>query len=243
MRAFSSRCFHDTKYFERNVRDLFLRIAKKYDADFALACDENELGEKEQLAFLGIYARPELYELAGNCQIRTDRGNIYVGAAPYGLALPSTLIDSIIAVDLSKIQTITLIENKTNYDEYVISEKRPEELVVYHGGFLSPQKRKLVTLIAQAASETIHMRFWADIDVGGFRMFDSLQKLIPSVVPMRMSGEFVDKYYEHGLARSEAYLSSLREDANNGKYSLFQDAIEKILNYGITIEQEIFLNE
>ena len=161
----------------------------------------------------------------------------------YGLALPSTLIDSIIAVDLSKIQTITLIENKTNYDEYVISEKRPEELVVYHGGFLSPQKRKLVTLIAQAASETIHMRFWADIDVGGFRMFDSLQKLIPSVVPMRMSGEFVDKYYEHGLARSEAYLSSLREDANNGKYSLFQDAIEKILNYGITIEQEIFLNE
>lgn len=126
---------------------------------------------------------------------------------------------------------------------YVISEKRPEELVVYHGGFLSPQKRKLVTLIAQAASETIHMRFWADIDVGGFRMFDSLQKLIPSVVPMRMSGEFVDKYYEHGLARSEAYLSSLREDANNGKYSLFQDAIEKILNYGITIEQEIFLNE
>lgn len=243
MRAFSSRCFHDTKYFERNVRDLFLRIAKKYDADFALACDENELGEKEQLAFLGIYARPELYELVGNCQIRTDRGNIYVGAAPYGLALPSTLIDSIIAVDLSKIQTITLIENKTNYDEYVISEKRPEELVVYHGGFLSPQKRKLVTLIAQAASETIHMRFWADIDVGGFRMFDSLQKLIPSVVPMRMSGEFVDKYYEHGLARSEAYLSSLREDANNGKYSLFQDAIEKILNYGITIEQEIFLNE
>ena len=84
MRAFSSKCFSDTKYFERNVRDLFLRIARKYDADLALSCDEKALGEKEQLAFLGIYARPELYELAGNCSIQTNLGNIYVGAAPYG---------------------------------------------------------------------------------------------------------------------------------------------------------------
>ena len=42
MRAFSSKCFSDTKYFERNVRDLFLRIARKYDADLANSCDENE---------------------------------------------------------------------------------------------------------------------------------------------------------------------------------------------------------
>ena len=59
MRAFSSRCFSDTKYFERNVRDLFLRIARKYDADLMISCDENDLGEREQLAYLGIYARPE----------------------------------------------------------------------------------------------------------------------------------------------------------------------------------------
>lgn len=81
MRAFSSRCFSDTKYFERNVRDLFLTIARKYDTELALACDENELGEREQLAFLGIYARPELYELAGNCTIQTSQGSICIGAA------------------------------------------------------------------------------------------------------------------------------------------------------------------
>ena len=28
----------------------------------------------------------------------------------------------------------------------------------------------------------------------------------------------------------------------NGKYWLFKDAIEKILSYGVTIEQEVFLN-
>ena len=118
MRAFSSKCFSDTKYFERNVRDWFLRVAIKYDTDLALACDENALGEKDQLAFLGIYARPELYELAGNCSIHTGLGIICVGAAPYGLALPSTLVDFITAIDLSSIQRITFIENKTNYDIY-----------------------------------------------------------------------------------------------------------------------------
>ena len=243
MRAFSSRCFSDTKYFERNVRDLFLTIARKYDTELALACDENKLGEREQLAFLGIYARPELYELAGNCTIQTSQGSICIGAAPYGLALPSTLVDFIMEIDLTAIRSITFIENKTNYDAYVMSEKQPEELVVYHGGFLSPQKKRLIASIAHAASETMKIRFWADIDTGGFRMFRHLQELIPSLTPMRMSGEFVDSFHEHGLARSEAYLSSLRIDVENGKYPLFRDAIERILNYGVTIEQETFLNE
>ena len=243
MRAFSSRCFSDTKYFERNVRDLFLTIARKYDTELALACDENKLGEREQLAFLGIYARPELYELAGNCTIQTSQGSICIGAAPYGLALPSTLVDFIMEIDLTAIRSITFIENKTNYDAYVMSEKQPEELVVYHGGFLSPQKKRLIASIAHAASETTKIRFWADIDTGGFRMFRHLQELIPSLTPMRMSGEFVDSFHEYGLARSEEYLSSLRIDMENGKYPLFQDAIEQILDYGVTIEQETFLNE
>ena len=243
MRAFSSRCFSDTKYFERNVRDLFLRIARQYDVDLAISCDENGLGEKEQLAYLGIYARPELYELAGNCLIRTEQGTICIGAAPYGLALPSTLIDSITAIGLTAIQCITFIENKTNYDEYVVSEKQPGELVIYHGGFLSPHKRKLVALIARAAAKDVKVRFWADIDAGGFRMFHNLQKLIPPVVPMRMSGELVDRFHEQGLVRSKEYLTDLQIDMENGKYPLFRDAIEKILNYGVTIEQETFLNE
>ena len=243
MRAFSSRCFSDTKYFERNVRDLFLRIARQYDVDLAISCDENGLGEKEQLAYLGIYARPELYELAGNCLVRTEQGTVCIGAAPYGLALPSTLIDSITAIGLTAIQCITFIENKTNYDEYVVSEKQPGELVIYHGGFLSPQKRKLVALIARAAAKDVKVRFWADIDAGGFRMFHNLQKLIPPVVPMRMSGELVDRFHEQGLVRSKEYLTDLQIDMENGKYPLFRDAIEKILNYGVTIEQETFLNE
>ena len=243
MRAFSSKCFCDTKYFERNIRDLFLRIARKYDNALALACEENNLGEKEQLAFLGIYARPEHYELAGNCLIRTQQGELDLNASGRcGLALPSTLIDSITEIEMSSIDCITFIENKTNYDEYIASEKQSGELVIYHGGFLSPQKRHLFMLIANGAAEISTIRFWADIDKGGFQMFQQLQELIPALVPMRMSGEFVDKFHEHGLVRSKEYLSALKTDLNNGKHLLFKDAVEKILSFGVTIEQEAFLN-
>lgn len=243
MRAFSIKCFSDTKYFERNIRDLFLRIARKYDNTLALACEENNLGEKEQLAFLGIYARPEHYELAGNCLIRTQQGELDLNASGrFGLALPSTLIDLITEIEMSSIDCITFIENKTNYDEYIASEKRSGELAIYHGGFLSPQKRQLFTLIANGAGETSNIRFWADIDKGGFQMFQQLQELIPALVPMRMSGEFVDKFHEHGLVRSKEYLSILKADLENGKHPLFKDAIEKILSFGVTIEQEAFLN-
>ena len=243
MRAFSIKCFSDTKYFERNIRDLFLRIARKYDNALALACEENSLGEKEQLAFLGIYARPEHYELAGNCLIRTKQGELDLNASGRcGLALPSTLIDSITEFEMSSIDCITFIENKTNYDEYIASEKQSGELVIYHGGFLSPQKRHLFTLIANGAAGISNIRFWADIDKGGFQMFQQLQELIPALVPMRMSGEFVDKFHEHGLVRSKEYLSALKTDLNNGKHLLFKDAVEKILSFGVTIEQEAFLN-
>ena len=243
MRAFSIKCFSDTKYFERNIRDLFLRIARKYNNDLALACEENNLGEKEQLAFLGIYARPEHYELAGNCLGRTQQGELDLKASGRcGLALPSTLIDSITEIEMSSIDCITFIENKTNYDEYIASEKQSGELVIYHGGFLSPQKRHLFMLIANGAAGISNIRFWADIDKGGFQMFQQLQEFIPALVPMRMAGEFVDKFHQHGLVRSQEYLSALKTDLNNGKYLLFKDAIERILNFGVTIEQEAFLN-
>ena len=243
MRSFSSQCFHDTKYFERNVRKTFLRIARKYCAELAAVCEESDLSERDELAFLGIYARPELYELSGDCDIQTLHGIIRVGAAaPYGLALPSTLVDDITGFDLSRIHSITFLENKTNYDTYLLTEKRLDELVVYHGGFLSPQKKKLFSKFAIAAAETVEMRFWADIDLGGFRMFEQLQRILPRVKPMRMGGRFVEQYHQNGLMRSTEYLAKLKKDMLAGSYPQFLDAIREILKYGVTIEQETFLD-
>ena len=242
MRAFSSRCYHNSKTFEREVRDTFLRIAEKYHRGLAETCEHTEMGVRDKLAYLGVYARPELYEFSGCCTMTTQAGTIDIGAVyPYGIALPSTAVDSIEKIDLSSIQKVVFIENKTNYHEYLISELEPDTLAVYHGGFLSPQKRKLVLKIAGAACESTSVFFWADIDLGGFQMFAHLQQLIPSLQPMRMSGKDVALHWQNGLRRSEEYLERLRQIRSENIYPMFDGAMQEILMRGVTVEQEIFL--
>ena len=243
MRAFSSKCYHDTKYFERNVRDLFLRIAQKYDVGLSQLSAQESLGTRDQLAYLGIYARPELYELAGNIAVHTEHGSItFQAATPYGLALPSTAVNHITTIDLTRIHRIVFIENKTNYDEYLLSELTQGTLAVYHGGFLSPQKKKLFQKLGEAIQPNCDVFFWADIDLGGFQMFAQLQQLIPSLKPLRMSGSDVDKYHATGLIRSASYLDDLKAALAHQEYPLFTEAIQEILKYGVTIEQEAFLS-
>ena len=243
MRAFSSKCYHDTKYFERNVRDLFLRIAQKYDVGLSQLSAQESLGTREQLAYLGIYARPELYELAGDIVVHTENGCItFQAATPYGLALPSTAVNHITSIDLTQIQRIVFIENKTNYDEYLLSELTQGTLAVYHGGFLSPQKKKLFQKLGEAVHTKCDVFFWADIDLGGFQMFAQLQQLISSLKPLRMSGSDVDKYHATGLIRSASYLDDLKAALAHQEYPLFTEAIQEILKYGVTIEQEAFLS-
>ena len=96
MRAFSSKCYHDTKYFERNVRDLFLHIAQKYDVGLSQLSTQESLGTRDQLAYLGIYARPELYELAGDIVVHTEKGSIHF-VPPPPMVWPCPALPSIIS--------------------------------------------------------------------------------------------------------------------------------------------------
>lgn len=242
MRAFSSKCYHNSKAFEREIRDTFLRIAEKYCTGLMEACEHADMGIRDKLAYLGVYARPELYELSGSCAITTQAGTVDIGATyPYGIALPSTAVDSIVGIDLNRIQKIVFIENKTNYDEYLISELELDTMAVYHGGFLSPQKKKLFSKIAAAIPENTPAFFWADIDLGGFQMFSHLQQLIPELQPMRMSGEDVALHWRNGLKRPEEYLDHLRQALSEKVYPMFDSAIREILKRGVTVEQETFL--
>lgn len=134
------------------------------------------------------------------------------------------------------------IESKTNYDEYLNSEIQGSELVIYHGGFLGPQKRKLIQKIRDSLSTAIPVFFWADIDLGGFQMFSRLQNILPHLQPMRMSAADVRRYASLGLVRPIKYLHRLEELLNQEEYLLFHEAIREILSHGITIEQEVFLN-
>lgn len=241
-RAFSIACFHDSKVFEREVRDEFLRVATRFFPEFAEVEEPGELGAREKLAILGIYVRPELFELCGACTIQMEAGSLNISATGNsGIGIPGTVVENIMAFDLHHIHSITFIENKTNYDEYLITEKGKDELVLYHGGILSPQRSTFFEKLAKSMTAEQSVQFWADIDMGGFMMFERLQEIFPGLQPMRMSAGDVREYREHGLIREASYLAHLQEEMEHDRFPQFKDTIAEILSSGVTIEQEVFL--
>ncbi len=244
MRAFSSKCYGDTKIFEKEIKDVFLKIACKYDTAFQNICAEDDLSVKDKLAYFGIYARPEIYEFSGNISLITENGKLdFFALKDSGAAIRSTTISLIKSIDLSNISKVIFIENKTNYDEFISSQSNDSTLVIYHGGFMSPQKRRFILEVFESAKAKVELLFWADIDLGGFEMFYKLKEIIPLLKPLNMSAEDVCKYHMYGLERNEKYLQKLQEAKTNNKYPLFNDTIDMILKYRVTIEQESFLLE
>lgn len=243
VRAFSIRCFQDSKRFEREYQKRFLEIAREFCAELAEICTEEERGEREQLAFLGLYAMPELYEMSGRCAIQTERGCVDLSPLyPFGIALSSTQAEFVKSFRLDGVRKIIFIENRTNYNEYLLRSIAPDEMVLYQGGFLSPSRRRLFHTLAQSAAQTdIHAFFWADIDLGGFQMFAQLQEIFPALLPMNMSVKDVETFRSRGLSRPHEYLVKLRNAA--GQYPMFQEVIQTLLRYGVTIEQEAFYTD
>lgn len=243
VRAFSIRCFQNSKRFEREFQKDFLRIAEGYDPELEALCAQQELSERDKLALLGIYAHPEYYLLSGRCSIVTGAGRVDAAPLfPSGLALPSTVAGAVEGFVLNGIRRVTFLENKTNYEEYLVSELQSDELAVYHGGFLSPQKRHLLEKLAACVSDDVDVFFWGDIDLGGFMMFQRLQRIFPRLRPMRMGAREVERYAPFGLPRPPAYLEQLSRMLASGAIAQFQDAAEAILRCGRTIEQEVFLS-
>lgn len=242
MRAFSSKCYGNTKTFENEIMDVFLKIAYKYDVVFRSICDDGNFSVKDKLAYFGIYARPEIYEFSGKISLITKDGKLDFSVLKNsGAAIRSTTISLIKSIDMSNISEVIFIENKTNYDEYITYQSNNSTLIIYHGGFMSPQKRIFISKIFENAKIKTEFLFWADIDLGGFEMFYKLKETIPLLKPHNMSAEDVCKYHMYGLIRNEKYLQKLQEAKINNKYPFFNDTIDAILKYGVTIEQESFL--
>lgn len=84
--------------------------------------------------------------------------------------------------------------------------------------------------------------YWGDIDMGGFNMFCRLKRnIFPTLEPLNMDCSCFEKYREKGLARNEDYIQRLLRLKGNENYSVFSTVIDLIAQYGVTVEQEAFL--
>ena len=237
MRVFSIQTYGDSKKFQREIKQLIIPIIKRYEPNLA---DVEEISDREVLAQVGIIMMPEIFEFCGNIRIGFSGGEVDFSPIAKGSCISSECIPDICNIEIFNTDRIVFIENKTNYSEYCLNSKSERELVVYHGGFYSPQRGEFFRKLC--ADTAIPAYFWGDIDYGGFKMYMRLKNnIINSLQPLNMDLISFNRYKSNGLSKNDEYivkLSSLKLDED---YYEFFDVIDAIIAEKTTVEQESFL--
>lgn len=237
MRAFSVKTYGDSKKFEREIKQHIVPVIKKFEPDLL---DAEEISDRAVLAQVGIIMMPEVFEFCGNVKVHFTNGTVDFSPISKGACISSESISDILSIDISETDRIIFIENKTNYTEYCLNNKTERELVVYHGGFYSPQRGDFFRRLC--AETDIPVYFWGDIDYGGFKMFVHLKNnIIHSLQPLNMDIHSYNRYKISGLKKNDDYITKLKALAENPDYMMFNDVIAAIADEKITVEQESFL--
>lgn len=237
MRAFSIKAYGDSKKFEREIKQHIIPVIKNNEPDLL---DAEEISDREALAQVGIIMMPEIFEFCGNVKVHFSNGIVDFSPVSKGACLSSECVTDIRQIDISETDRIIFIENKTNYSEYCLNNKTARELVVYHGGFYSPQRGEFFRKLCSKTDIPVY--FWGDIDYGGFKMFVRLKNnIINTLQPLNMDIHSYNRYKGNGLKKSDEYISKLILLTENSDYNLFSDVIMAIADEKITVEQESFL--
>ncbi len=236
VRAASVSLYSDSKRFERCIKKYIVSITLKNHPLF-VENDVSELDDRDALAQVGIILMPEVFEFCGNLRINFKKGTVDYSPIRSGSCISGNCLDEIVSVDLTGIERILFIENKTNYSEFCLNNEDTRLLVIWHGGLYSPARGKFFKLISNAVASQ-KVSFWADIDLGGFNMFVRLRKNIFSdLEPLNMDIKNFKKHRAMGLERSSDYLKKISKLKDKPEYSMFF----AIIDAGVTVEQESIL--
>lgn len=237
MRAFSVNVYGNSKYFEREIKQYVIPVIKNNEPDLL---DTEEISDREVLAQAGIVMMPEVFEFCGNVKILFDNGIVDFSPIKKGACISSECVSDICKINIFDTDRILFIENKTNYSEYCLNNKGGRELVVYHGGFYSPQRGEFFAKLCSGVN--IPICFWGDIDYGGFKMFVRLKKnIIHNLQPFNMDIASYNLYNSNGLKKNDNYILKLKELTNDSDYAIFTDVISEIVKEKATVEQESFI--
>ncbi len=240
MRAASVKLYADSKRFERDIKSYIVSIAKRFEPVLTEA-DEGDISEREVLAQLGIVKMSEIFEFCGGLKIIYNDGEVDYTPIKHGACITSDSLSEIKRVELCGVCSILFIENKTNYTEYCLNSRRENELVVYHSGLYSPAKGEFFRLISKALNDE-QAFYWGDIDMGGFNMFCRLREnIFPTLLPYNMDRQCFERYKAKGLQRSPSYLNKVAELKKYERYVVFYDVMNLIIESGVTVEQEAFI--
>ena len=232
-RVFSIKCYHNSKHFEREVQQDIVQIIKNNEPSLKEMLEtEVEISDRLVLAQVGIILRAEVFEFCGDITLETTQGICDFSSLKNGACIRSETVEEVKKIYFGKaIDKIIFIENKTNYDEYILTHKSNNHLVVYHGGFYSPQKAAFFQIIKKFMPKNINCLFWADIDYGGFKMFVRLKGIFENLQSMYMDKCTYDKYSQYGLEHGDKYFENLSKLLHDKNYEIFYEVIEIMLDY------------
>lgn len=239
-RVFSQKCFGDSKFFEKTIRKKAAGIIRKY-----LSHDSSEmeyLTDDEALCSVGIVKAPESFDFCGSLIIEIQNRRFDFSPFIYGATINSKTAAEMEIIDLASVKRILFIENKANYLDY-INKRKPDELIVYHGGFYSPVKgnffRKLHHAGINAGVKFLH---WSDIDLGGFHIFVRLREnIIPELEPYLMDEEAFALKAQMGMSFDDRYALLLEELLKKPEYKIFHPVVKLMVQKRLRIEQEVFV--
>ena len=181
LRAFSTARFGDSKLVGRSWRRV-CQVLRQLD----LAQDEEAETDEDIALRLGLRRSTPLVCVAGPL----SAPGVDLGAI--GLAgLTET-----VAVSLAPSRPVSsalVVENWESFRRHVDEARRPDEVVVYAGGWPS----RAVQTALQALSRRLCCPFlhWGDIDPAGLRIADAVGSLVGGIVPHLMTAELA---MEHG---------------------------------------------
>ena len=245
MRIISTACFHDSKYLEKHLRPQLCSIARAYVPELISyrAAGEEVLTQNVVLEQLGILPYPEILEFCGDVKLIFPGAVCCAGLFQKGFCLQSENLERVSGIGLEHIHSLLFVENRTNYRALLLRGVPDGQLIVFHGGFYSPARKRFFRMLAQAIPKTAKVLFWGDIDLGGFLMFTRLKReLFPDLTAHRMGLEDYCAYRQSGVERSQPYLSSLRQNMEEQTFDpSFLPVAEAILKNAVTVEQEIML--
>ncbi|MGI6224727.1 MAG: Wadjet anti-phage system protein JetD domain-containing protein [Peptococcales bacterium] len=236
-RVFSKKYLGNSKVFQKRLRKRLAAIAREF------AYCEQELDDDDIMAELGIEKTTEELLVKGNIVFSYQGQTLDYGVFPFG-----GIIDIGFArqMEISKIEAsvILTIENKSNF-HYLASRQLPAKiLLIYIGGFPGPRKRELLARIySYTLEEQIKLSFyhWGDIDMGGFRIFQVLKEIIPSLQPLFMDVNTVQEFREYCEETNKGYNFQLKELLFKDAYQEFYPVITYLLENKIRLEQEALL--
>lgn len=135
---------------------------------------------------------------------------------------------------------IIFIENKANYIDYIQNKMSDGEFIVYHGGMYGDVKGQFFKKLYEATKES-EFYHWSDIDIGGFKIFVRLRKLMPSLKPYLMDSVALYSKKQYWKEMSKDYRDKLAELRKKEEYSCFYNVIDEMLKNNSKLEQEAFI--